>query len=66
MALYDLHRSSDMPRTAILASRAATFVFDLVARLTTRRKSRSIRALMGLSDSQLADIGLTRSDLTRG
>lgn len=65
MALYDLHRSYDTPRTAVLAYRAASAIFDLVSRLTARRSRRASRTLLKLSDWQLADLGLNRTDLSR-
>lgn len=64
MALYDLHRSSDTPLTTVLTYRVASFVFALADRVTGRGR-RPSRALMRLSDWQLADIGLTRADLLR-
>ncbi|WP_375261030.1 DUF1127 domain-containing protein [Palleronia sp.] len=65
MALYDLHRSSETPRTTVLAYRVASLVFALADGFSTRRVRRASRALMRLSDWQLADIGLTRADLSR-
>lgn len=65
MALYDLHRSYDTPRTAVLTYRAASALFDLVGRLTAHRSRRASRTLLKLSDWQLADLGLSRTDLSR-
>lgn len=63
MALYDLHRSYDTPRTTVLAYRTASAILDFVSRLTVQRNRRPSRALMRLSDWQLADLGISRTDL---
>jgi uncharacterized protein YjiS (DUF1127 family) len=55
-----LHAKSAAPRLTAIALRVAGFVRGFARTLVNRRHARE---LMELSDRQLADIGLTRTDL---
>ncbi|SPJ24735.1 DUF1127 domain-containing protein [Palleronia abyssalis] len=63
MTVYDLHRSSAIPLSTVVASRISTFLFNVADRFPKR--SRCPKTLLRMSDWQLADLGLTRADLER-
>ncbi|MBJ3761296.1 DUF1127 domain-containing protein [Maribius pontilimi] len=62
MALYDLHRSHAEPLSTRLAHSAVNLVIRAIDAVNARATE---KALARLSDHELLDIGLTRSDVGR-